>query len=377
MIETVLTIFLFLIILTLIVSIHEFGHFIMAKRFGVSVEEFSIGMGPLVAKKMWRGTQYSLRALPIGGYVKMLGEGESSNKSGSFSQAKAWKRLIIIYAGVVMNFVLVAFIFSILAIKNDGVFFGTSFVDPNYTYPIADSGYVKLAVAAVEENSPAQQVGLKSGDILNKINNIDYNGIPEFSKILEENPGKTVPIEVVAYLGGDTRTVNVEIRVVPKGQSRTGINISGAPFSRIEYKGFAKPFAGILQTINTSHNYLGSLGFIFGESIKQKNPQIAADALSSPVGIYAVTRRVLDLNGFWGVLTIIAILSLAIGIMNAVPFPALDGWHGLFIIIEIITRKKFNERIYNIVTSVGFVVLLLLGFLIIIKDLLNFKQLFG
>lgn len=375
---TILTILLFLFILTLIVVVHEFGHFITAKKFGVTVDEFSIGMGPLVSKKMYHGTQYSLRAFPIGGYVKMVGEEKVENTPGSFSVLAPWKRLIVIYAGVIMNFVLAVVIFAILAIKSGGVFFGSTF-DPNYQYPIGNTGHYKIGVQAVQDGSPAQAAGLKTGDVIDKVAGVDYSSPTEFFSILDQNNGKVVNFDVVPYLGGDQKNVNMLVRdktTLKEGEGRVGIDVIQTPFTKLQYPFAWGIFTPVLQTANTTHNYVATLGFIIGKAVELNKPEIATDSLSSPVGIYAVTRKVLDLNGFWGILTITAILSLAIGILNAVPFPALDGWHGVFIIFEWIFRRKVNERLYNAVTLAGFVLLLALGALVMLKDILNFNKLF-
>ena len=373
-------IILFLLILTIIVCIHEFGHFITAKKFGVNVQEFSIGMGPLVIKKNIKETQYSIRALPIGGYVKMLGEGESSNEAGSFSKLKPWKRFIIIYAGVVMNFVLVALIFTLYGLKSNFTYFGVS-LDEKYTFPIADSGVVKQGVAGVQEGSPAQRGGLKALDIINKANNQDYKSLKEYSGLIGDNVHKEIPFEITSYLGGVTKTINLTPRDRIKdnlsdNQTNTGI-VRGVPFVRAQFHGIEKPFAGILQTINATHNYAATIGLIVGTAFQNHDISIVSNSLSSPVGTYAVTQKVLNLDGFWGVLSLTAFISLAIGIMNAIPFPALDGWHGFFIIIEIFTKRKMNEKLYNAITIGGFVILLALGILISIKDVLNFSTLFG
>ena len=373
-------IILFLLILTLIVCIHEFGHFITAKKFEVDVEEFSIGMGPLVVKKDYKGTQYSIRALPIGGYVKMLGEGEASDKIGSFSKLKPWKRFIIIYAGVVMNFVLVAIIFTIFGFKSNFTYFGVS-LDENYKFPIGDSGVVKQGISGVEDNSPAKQAGIKSLDIINKANGQDYKTIDDYRKIIGDNVEKNIPFEITSYLGGGTKTVSLTPRDRTKSnlsdtQTNTGI-VQGVTFSRVEFHGWSKPFAGILQTINATHNYVSTIGTIINVAITRKDSSIIVNSVSSPVGTYAVTQKVLNLEGFWGILSLTAFISLAIGLMNAFPFPALDGWHGFFIIIEMITGKRINEKLYNAITIGGFVLLLALGILISIKDVLNFSTLFG
>ncbi|MEI7603448.1 MAG: M50 family metallopeptidase [bacterium] len=374
-------ILLFLLILTAIVCIHELGHFLAAKKFGVKVEEFSIGMGPLLYKWGKGETQYSIRAFPIGGYVKMLGEGESNDNPRSYSIAKPWKRLIIIFAGVFMNFVLVAVIFTGLAIASGGTFIGGRF-NPNYNYPFGDNKSSKIGVGSLEEGSPAQKAGLKSLDVIIKVNDIDYNGVAEYKSIIDKNLGKEIKLEVAPYLGGVKKNVNVIPRTkeeLKEGQGPIGFYILGgdASFIRAQFDGFSFPFAGVLQTYNATDNYVNTLGTIFKQAFDKKDIQPLADSVSSPVGTYAVTKKVIDLNGFAGLMTITALISLAIGFMNAIPFPALDGWHGLFIIFEMIFKKRPNEKLYNTITFLGFVLLLALGIIIMIKDVLNYNKLFG
>lgn len=380
MLEIILTILLFLFIITFIVTIHEFGHYKMAKKFGVQVDEFSVGMGPLVYKKIYKGTQYSIRAFPVGGYVKMLGESESSEKKGSYTTLKPWKKLIIIFAGVVMNIFLAVIVYTILAITSAGTFFGI-LINDNYTYPIADSHLKKIAVSTVEEDSPAKSAGLKSFDVINKVNNVDYKDYDEFKKVVSENTEKEIPLEIASYLGGPKTTVLVTPRDREKHnlsdkQGAIGFSLVPVYFSRADFNGASLPLAGALFAIDTSSHYFDTLGTIFHAAIEKKDATIVTDSFSSPVGTYAATKKVLDLNGIYGVLTIVALLSLTIAIMNAVPFPSLDGWHGLFIIIEMITKRKVPERLYNIVTLTGFVLLLALGVFITLKDIININQLF-
>jgi regulator of sigma E protease len=384
-IDNIPLVLLFLLILTFIVCVHEFGHFIMAKKFGVQVDEFSIGMGPLLYKRMWHGTQYSIRALPMGGYVKMLGEGESSNLPGSYSSIRKLKKLVVIYAGVLMNFITTMVIFTILALKNDGTFLGAVLdpenpLEPSYSYPFGDTKMYKQGVQGVQEDSPAQKAGLKSLDVITKVNGVDYKSLPEYSQLIAQNIGKETAFQITTYLSGDTRTVNLTPRDKVKDnlsdkQTNTGI-VRGLPFIMAKFDGLSRPFAGILQTVNATHNYFNTLIKIVDLAIKEKDSSIVVNSVTGPVGTFAVTKRILDLNGFWGVLNLAAVLSLVIGIMNALPFPALDGWHGVFIISEFITKKKVNEKLYNAITLGGFMLLSAVGILITFKDILNFNKFF-
>jgi regulator of sigma E protease len=380
MIEIILTIILFLFIITFIVCLHELGHYLVAKSFGVFIEEYSIGMGPLVYKKVIKGTQYSIRALPIGGYVKMLGEGESKDQIGSYSKLKAWKRLLIIYAGVLMNFLITVVFLSILSISSAGNFFALIF-NPDYKYPIADNRSIKIAVSSVEQDSPAQKAGLKEFDVINKVDNVDYNTAEEFRSLVNANLEKPIPLEIYSFLGGPSKTVSVtprdkEIHKLSDEQGPIGFHLVQVPIIRVQYNGWQRPFAGLFQTINGAHHYMDTVGTIIGAAFQRGDITIVSDSLNSPMSTYAATKKFVDVNGIWGVLTIVALLSLAIGIMNALPFPSLDGWHGLFIIIEMITGKKVKESIYNTITLIGFVLLLTLGVLIVIKDITIFDKLF-
>ncbi|MBS4960945.1 MAG: RIP metalloprotease RseP [Clostridiales bacterium] len=352
----VLPIFIALIVFGSLVTVHEFGHFITAKKAGIFVEEFAIGMGPAIFSKRWGDTVYSLRILPIGGYCRMLGEDEDEADERAFNQKSVPKRMAVIFAGPFMNF-LFAFglIFCLLGM----------------------SGFRTTTVTSVAEGYPAAQAGILPGDRIVSINGERVGVFEDIQLILDGNG--TNPVDVKVKRGDQT----VQFQFVPEYSPQNQGYILGVvsavkngPFSN-EIEG--APQAGLIETgvysVNTMWFYLKStvVGFIRLFQMK-----ISPDELMGPIGIVQVVGDSYTSGLQYGlkdallnVVNLAAILSVNLGAINLFPIPAMDGGRLLFLIIEGIRRKPMDREKEGIVHFAGFVLLMSFMVFVAYQDVLR------
>ena len=402
-----------IIILCVVATIHELGHFIASKLLKVGVNEFSIGFGPKIIQKKYKETMYSLRWIPLGGYVMIEGEGEESDKSNSFSKKNAFEKIIVLVMGVVFN-VILAFIILI----------SISFCVPTYTTEIKE----------FTNNSVLQQAGLLPGDKINKINgdrttlaqdllNTNYAD-SDITKIEYTRGGVVKEVELtnavnnIGYIGaafvsdGTNGTNKVDATRPGKPAEKSGIKpgdiitkVNGNPVNNaIEIISLIKQNANIEVIIVIDRNGeeltktltpdsqkqfdLGiydttsvntTLGYALDKSVKIISTVLSSyvdlfrgkvmlDDVSSIVGIGVVVSKT---TGILEYLNILAIISLAIGIANLLPFPPLDGGKILFVLIGSIARKKIPVNFEAIVSFVGFGALILLTIVVTYKDIVR------
>ena len=349
---TILNLLLFIFILGILVFVHEFGHFITAKRSGVYIYEFSIGMGPEIKSfKGKDGVKYSIRALPLGGYVQMAGEIYEDDDTKKIPKEKFmcnrpwYQRLVILTAGVFNNFLLAIILLIVL-----GLFWGSPSLEPK--------------VGGVVEGYPAEAAGIKEGDLILSVNGSKITSWDKAQILfLLKDKDNTYEIKV-RHSNGKEELIKVKPKVVKddKGNKTKvfGIQSSGEVnkgfFAAIKY-GFQKFSCTIEQMWITVVNL-----FSGGLSI---------NALSGPVGIYTVVGESRK-AGIYSVLYLIAYLSINLGLMNILPIPALDGGHVLFLLIEKIRGKKIDAKIENTATLIFFALLIALMIYVSIHDILRF-----
>lgn len=374
-----MSIFLLLLGLVLfigLVVIHEWGHFIMARRGGVEVEEFGIGFPPK-AKTITRknGTEYTLNWLPLGGFVRLKGEHDASKGKGTYGVAPLSTKVKIMTAGVVMNLLTAYVLLVILALVGVPKLVDNQFtVSNNETTTRND-----VFIGYVEPDSPAGKAGLQPRDVLKSIGN-KSNGqqnvqsvemVPELTK---QYAGQTVTIQY--QRDGVVKQTNVELRSAaeveaskntdnPKGY----IGIAPANFQVSRYTWSAPIVAGGLMTQFTELTFkgLGSAvaGLFSGDTAK------ATEQVTGPVGIFVVLQQGADL-GFQFILMVIAIISLSLAIMNVLPIPALDGGRLFVTLLFRALKKPLTERREDAIHGTGFAALMVLFVLITIVDVKRF-----
>ena len=343
-----LTIVYFVFILGIIVCVHEFGHFFFSKLFGVYVYEFSIGMGPKIfQKKDKKGeTAYSIRAIPIGGYCSLAGEGSDEDKKipkDRLLQSKPiWQRFLIMFFGAGNNFILALLVLFFIAL-------------------FSGSPSLSTVIPNVIEGSPADVAGIKSGDNIKYINGDRTKTLDDIQLYLTIAKGET---ELVVLRDNEEITINVtplteEERIEQKKDYTYGFQFNTEKeygfFSAIKYA-FTKFWSLIRQIVMTFKGL-----FTGGISVRE---------LSGPVGIFTAVDQS-KTGGAANIFYLLALLSLNVGFVNLIPFPAFDGGRIVFLVIEKIKGKPVKAETENLIHTIGFFLLLALIVFVTINDIIR------
>lgn len=345
-----LTLIYFIIMLGIIVFVHEFGHFIWAKKSGVYCYEFSIGFGPKLFsfKRKNDETLYCVRLIPVGGYVAMAGEEVDDDKSVPKDKKmynKPWyKKLIIVLAGVLNNFILGFVVLFIMALC-----YGSYTTEP--------------VIGTVSDDSASEKAGIEVGDKIVSINGKRVSTWDDVTLTLTLANNEEEQQIVVEKANGDEQTIYVTPEKIKDEDGNVsyayGIGLDGT-----RYRGLKNAF-----------KYATSkFGSTFSSMIVTVKALITGDiglsALSGPVGIYSIVGEQ-SKAGLEGLLYLLAYLSINVGFINLIPFPAFDGYRALIIIIETITKKKVNPKVDAIVNNIGLILIFALMIFITAKDILR------
>ena len=345
-----MTLVYFILMLGIIIFIHELGHFLWAKKFGVHCYEFSLGFGPKVFsfKRKNDETMYCLRLIPLGGYVAMAGEEVDNDENVPMDKKlynKPWyKKLIIVLAGVTHNFIL-AFV----------VLFMIAFINGSYT--------TKPIIGDVLKGSAADKAGLERNDKILKINDkkmFSWDDVT-LTRVLED--GKKEQVFIIEKEDGSKKIIKVK----PSRTKDKDGNISysyGIALDDTIHKGFKNAVTyGVSKFGSLFNSMIVTIKSLF-------TGKIGISSLSGPVGIYKVVGDQ-SKAGFAALFYLLAYLSIDVGFINLLPFPAFDGYRAFIIIIEKITRKKVNPKVDAIVNNIGLVLLFALMIFVTIKDVIK------
>lgn len=346
-------ILLFLAILSVLVLIHEWGHFAAARAFGITVEEFGFGFGPRLWGCVRRGTLYSINALPLGGFVRLKGE-ESGlvQDPDSFSSRSWWQKLIVIGSGVFMNIVLAVLLFTA------GYAVGMpQLIDDQDGSKSVHVKNTTLQVTFVKEDSPAKRAGFKLGDVIMALNGSVPQSIEEIQAFTQQHIGTSISVEI--RRSGDDLLLSVTPQLFEE-TGRGGIGIGIARIGIISYPIHESFILGLKATWNMTKLIVATLVNAFR--------QFAFDDFVGPVGIASYTSSVARL-GIAYVIGIIAQLSISLAIFNVLPIPALDGGRAFFIILERLRGRALNSAIENAMHMLGFLVLIALMLLVTVRDI--------
>lgn len=370
-----------LILFVLLVVVHELGHAIAAKKSGVDVEEFGIGFPPRAwGKKLKNGVLFSLNWLPLGGFVKLKGEHDSAKGPGTYGGATLKNKAKILMAGVAINWLVAIVIFTILALVGMPKLIDNQFTIASDTKVVQNN----VTVGLVGEDSPAERSGLQEGDTLISLDNQRVDSDQQVTEITTANQGKTIDIEY--QRDGQTQITSAVLNDAEKAKQEGSLGV--APVQRtIQRSTWSAPITGVGMTIQlTGLTFQGlgtALGNLFVGLVQVINPngeireegrgniEEAGDSVSGPLGIFMILRSVSG-ESVLLMLYLIAVISLTLAVMNALPIPALDGGR-LFVTLlykwrgKILT-KETEEKIHGY----GFMALMIFVALITFVDVRRF-----
>lgn len=346
-----ITLLILIIILGVLIFVHEFGHFIVAKKTGVFVEEFALGMGPQIFK--WKRkndpTTYSIRLLPIGGFCAMAGEvveekEKKLKKNQYMCNKKPYQKFLILVAGVTMNFMLALLIFFL-----QGLIWGSS----------NQLSYVGM----VTENSAVAKAGITEGDRIISINGVKTNTWDKIQvAIALKNDSKSYEF-VVKKSDGSVNKYEVTPNYI-KDKKGNEVMVFGFGAGNTLNKGF---IASIKYSLIKFYSVISSMALII---IKLFSGALGLKSLSGPVGMYTVVGESAKL-GIQSLLYLTAYLSVNLGFINIIPFPAFDGGRILFVIIEKIKGSPVKAEVENWFHTIGFILLMILMVVITYQDILR------
>jgi regulator of sigma E protease len=360
MISTILILAVAFLSLIALMIIHEFGHFIIAKKFGVRVDEFGIGYPPRIFGKKIGETIYSINWIPLGAFVKIYGEEGGVDDYRSFQNLKIWQRILIVIGGVAAFWIVAIILFSIV--------FGIGADLPVGDQDVQGLNNAQIKVVDVSQNSPASQAGLKITDTIKdiKIGNSDIkiNKIADFQKITGENKGKQITLTIER--NGKVFDVSLTPRVnPPSGEGAVGLGLERIATLIQKYPWYLAPVQGTVYTWQTTVNALKGLYVVFANLITGKGAPQGAE-FAGPLGITVFLANAASYGaGFF--LYFIGMISVFIAIFNLFPIPALDGGKLIFLLIEKIKGKPVSPNVEQGITMICFIILIVLSLFITIK----------
>ena len=332
-----------ILIFSFIVFFHELGHFLLAKKNGIDVEEFAIGMGPNLISKEYKGTRYCIKLLPIGGLCMMGEDEEATDSPSNFNNKSVWARISVIAAGPIFNFIL-ALVFAVIL---------TAMV-----------GYDKPVIINVEEGYPAYEAGIQEGDTIVRLNEKKINIFREINTYNQFNQGKET--EITFLRDGEKKTVTV----IPKMDEELGyyrFGIGGGAYTKAN--AFTAVQYGVYEVKFWICTTIDSLKMLVTR-------QIGMEQLSGPAGIVSVVDDTYQESKSYGAFVVLAqflniaiLLSANLGVMNLLPIPALDGGRLLFLFVEAIRRKRIPPEKEAYVHLAGMALLMALMIFVMFNDI--------
>ncbi len=347
----------FVVVLGVLIFFHEFGHFIVAKAFGVGVEKFSLGFGPKILAKTIGRTEYRLSAIPLGGYVKMVGEQpdeelDPADIPFSFTHKPVFQRILIVAAGPVFNFILAIIIFF-------GIFWSAGLM------------MLQPVIGEVNAGYPAESAGILSGDKILEINGSPIGNWSEMAEMIMDSGGSPLDITLLR----DSRHINLSVtpaddvmkNIFGEEQHRYIIGVSSTGDVITKKLGLVDAF-----TESLNRTYLICKLTVFSV-VKVFQGTIPAKTIGGPILIAQMAGEQVE-QGMVSLLAFIALISVNLGILNLLPIPVLDGGHILFFSIEAVIRRPVSIKTREIAQQVGIFLLMMLMVFVFYNDIMRFFE---
>ena len=358
------TAIIFLLVLTVLVFVHELGHFLAARLFKIRVDEFAIGFPPRVFSWMWGKTRYAINLLPLGGYVRIYGENTEDERTPDNMLSKPrWQQAVVLVAGVTFNV-----IFAWILLSTSLMLGTKSSADAMPPELVKDKA---LTLMIVNPGSPADKAGLKSGDeILSITNSVELLATTSLTVSETQHVIASAVKDIavtVRQKKGDTYEVK-KIKVTPQEgivSGKKAIGVSMDMIATVKTSFFESFYYGARQTYYLITNVASGL-YDFLKHVVQG--QASLSQVSGPVGIAGAVGEQAR-TGFSSLLVIAAVISANLAVLNLAPFPALDGGRVVIVLIEAIIRKELNPTVVQWINGIGFLLLITLMLVVTVKDI--------
>lgn len=350
----------FIIVLGLLIFVHELGHFVMARKAGMDVQEFGFGFPPKMFGIRRGSTTYSINWIPLGGFVRILGEdGQHRDDPNSFGSKTITKRFLVLVAGVVMNMILAWVLLSI----NNVIGVPTAIAPEDALHTAS-----MTQITTVAPGSPAEEVGLRTGDTIHFINNQEVANTTAAIATIRENQGEEVAITIQS--GNTEQILRVTPRLnPPENEGALGIGLADITLEKNPW--YLAPVLGLSDTALLTWRIVTGFGLLIkGIFIQEGN---VAGSVAGPLGIAALTKQVSEM-GIQYLIQFTALLSVNLAIINILPLPALDGGRILFLVIEKIKGSPVKKEREGLIHTIGFGSLLVLMVVVTFLDIMKFKD---
>lgn len=356
---TIFKILMAIVMFGIIIFVHELGHFLVAKACGVRVNEFALGMGPKLISFGKKETKYSLRLLPLGGFCAMEGEDDDSEDPRAFGKKKVWQRILVVIAGVMMNFLL-GFIVLVVAIG--------AFSPPNSQGEVL---YPTTTVFGVEETASSYRTGLRAGDTIVSINSRPVLTTNDIFFYMQSDEDGVMPMMVRREIDGKSELVSLPDVTFSKETLEDGTS-----FIRYDFTILGE-VPSVLGTVSLAAKTECSLvTTVWYSLVDIFAGKYGLNEIAGPIGTVDIIGDMVEQaaseatrENIYSLLYMFALISVNVGVMNLLPLPALDGGRLIFLLVELVTRRRVPQKFEGMVHFIGLALLMLLMVVIAFNDI--------